>query len=183
MKSLLNIRSSVLKYSYRQATNRHTGDSIKQVRGTVKGLMTMVMAVTAYSGVTRRPALSARLCCHNASHLLPPHTLDPFSPFHSPFTTLSLFLSFQDPLCHRSCCREPPTSNHSGLPGGLVLNRGRLYADRALTRTRPLQVILAVSFSRGARLSNHTVISAEQATTRAGEFVGFPHDHSLLIQA
>lgn len=134
MKSLLNILLSILKYSYRQAKNRHTGDFIKQARGKVKGLMMTVMAFTAYSGVTRRPALSARLCCHNASHLLPPHTLDPFSPFHSPFTTLSLLLSFQDLLCHCSCYREPPTSNHSVLPGGLVLHKGHLFTNRALTR-------------------------------------------------
>lgn len=91
----------------------------------------MAVAFTAYSGVTRRPALSARLCCHDASCLPPPRTLDPSSPSHSPFATLSILLSFQDPLCRR---REPPTSNHSDLPGGLASHRGHHFADRALTR-------------------------------------------------
>lgn len=89
-----------------QAINRHAGDLNKQAREKVKGLMMMVMAFAAYSGVTRRPALSARLRCHSVSHLLPPHTLG---------SLLTLSLSF-----HHS---QPPPQFPGSFMSLLTLQR------------------------------------------------------------
>lgn len=72
---------------------------IKQVTGKVHWMMMMMMAFTAYSGVTRRPALSARLRCHIASRL--------------PATThtgalLTLLRSFHHSRGSSSVFQEPP---------------------------------------------------------------------------
>lgn len=163
MKSLLNILLSILKYSYRQAKNRQAGDFIKQARGKVKGLMMIVMAFTAYSGVTRRPALSARLCCHIASHLLPPHTLDPFSPFHSPFTSQ---LSPQFPGSFMSLLMLQRTTHLQSLSPARrshLAQRSSLRwpcIDRGLTFVGYFGRQLQLRCCRKPRLSIHTLISA-----------------------
>lgn len=65
-------------------------------------ILAVMMAFPAYSGVTRRPVVSARLCCHNAFRLPPPHTLlifpyPLFAPQHPPLP-LSRILPVTAPL-------------------------------------------------------------------------------------
>lgn len=85
-----------------------------------------VTAFAAYSGVTRRPALSARLCCRYASRLPPPraHARPPPSsspPPRPPLTTPSGLRCFsRKPASHGSRRRA------TVLPGGLASDKGHL---------------------------------------------------------
>lgn len=121
-----------------------------RVGGVGKGAASCVVFVfPAYSGVNRRPAVSARLCCHNTSRLPPPE----------PPPTTNLLSG-----CMQWCCRAEPH------PLAIAHHRARLRAkDRnpvgllltlRLTLRLTLQVISSVSCKKPG-LSNHTVISAE----------------------
>lgn len=101
--------------------------------------MMMATASTAYSGVTRRPALSARLCCHDASRLPPPHTRSlltlPLSFHHSASFSVSRILHV---TAHATENHPPPITQTCQEVSSC--RKGHHFAERALTRDWPSQV-------------------------------------------